>query len=37
VRAETAHHKLKDKGCNAGFLYAAIEIDGTGACQITPS
>jgi hypothetical protein len=32
-----AYHKLKDKGYDAGFLKAAIAIDGTGAFKITPN
>jgi len=37
TRAEMAYHKLKEKGINAGFLRAAIAIDGTGAFKITPN
>jgi rhodanese-related sulfurtransferase len=37
TRAEMAYHKLKEKGFNAGFLRAAIAIDGTGAFKITPN
>lgn len=37
TRAEMAYHKLKEKGYNAGFLKAAIAIDGTGAFKITPN
>jgi rhodanese-related sulfurtransferase len=37
VRAEMAYHKLKDKGYNAGFLKAAVDIKGTGAFTLTPN
>ncbi len=37
TRAEMAYHKLKEKGYDAGFLRAAIAIDGTGAFRITPN
>jgi rhodanese-related sulfurtransferase len=37
VRAEMTYHKLKDKGYNAAFVKADIEIDKAGKMDITPN
>jgi len=35
VRAEMAYHKLKDKGYNAAFVNAEIDIDKAGKVKLT--
>lgn len=37
TRAEMAYHKLKEKGYDAAFLKAAIDINGKGEFKITPN
>ena len=35
TRAEMAYHKLKEKGYNAGFLYAALDVKKDGTFKVT--